>query len=40
MDFYLPCTVSGLLLAGLIFTTTPELPTELANPAPLTLAAN
>lgn len=39
MDFYLPCTVSGLLLACLIFTTTPELPAELASSAAITVAA-
>ena len=31
LDFYLPCTVSGLLLAGLIAITNPEVPAQAAS---------
>lgn len=31
VDFYLPCAISGLLLAGLIALTTPMAPAELAG---------
>jgi hypothetical protein len=39
-DFYLPCAVSGLLLAGLIFVTNPASPPEsAAETAVVTMAA-
>lgn len=39
MDFYLPCVVSGVLLAGLISITEPMPPAEQAAPSALVLAA-
>jgi hypothetical protein len=31
LDFYLPCAVSGLLLAGLIAITSPSAPPDLGS---------
>lgn len=38
LDFYLPCAVSGLLLAGLISATTPSV--EGGEAAPLAVVAS
>lgn len=39
LDFYLPCAVSGLLLAGLIFVTNPAPPAEIVDATVVTMAA-
>lgn len=40
MDFYLPCAISGLLLAGLIALTTPASSSDLTSESGVIVALN
>lgn len=40
MDFYLPCAISGLLLAGLIALTTPDSPVGPITEPAIVVALN